>query len=436
MPIVARMIGSELGREVAVDPNPKHAVALGAAWLASGAIAETGTASSPSSLAEPAELAVLAEPAALAKPAEVAARAKPAEPTKPAALAKPAEAAARAKPAEPTKPAALAEPAKPPEAAALAEPAKPAEAAALAEPAKPAKVTKPAVRDAVAPASASVGSPADPTPWSEEPTGEIPLLAGSTGEIPVPAGSAGTTPGPAGSTPADPTSGRPPLPKATVTARAAVGPAAGQATPLPLPPALPAPPAKTLTRRLPVLVAAAAAVLLLAVGGTAWALTRSGGRNGAAAQVAPGRQPSQAPASSQPAAAAVPPDEQCTDAMKMSTRWVCLTKATLHDNTLTVWYTAEWHGVPPDIKKGFHLHIYGGDGTDPDESTMGSQAVQHSKYYFEDQEPSVRQTSDADFDAVGDAKKVCARIAHSGHGLEKAYDGSYHTGNCIPIQRS
>jgi uncharacterized protein (DUF2141 family) len=33
------------------------------------------------------------------------------------------------------------------------------------------------------------------------------------------------------------------------------------------------------------------------------------------------------------------------------------------------------------------------------------------------------------------ATKVCARIARSGHGLAKAYDGSYHTGNCIPIQR-
>jgi molecular chaperone DnaK len=31
---------------------------------------------------------------------------------------------------------------------------------------------------------------------------------------------------------------------------------------------------------------------------------------------------------------------------------------------------------------------------------------------------------------------VCARIAKSGHGLAFAADGSYHTGNCIPIERS
>ncbi len=36
MPIVAQMVGSELGRPVAVDAHPKHAIALGAAWVASG----------------------------------------------------------------------------------------------------------------------------------------------------------------------------------------------------------------------------------------------------------------------------------------------------------------------------------------------------------------------------------------------------------------
>jgi len=40
MPIVAQLVGAELGRPVAVDAHPKHAVALGAAWLASGAMAQ------------------------------------------------------------------------------------------------------------------------------------------------------------------------------------------------------------------------------------------------------------------------------------------------------------------------------------------------------------------------------------------------------------
>src|SRR5690606_25883108 len=37
IPLVAQMVSAELGRPVAVDAHPKHAVALGAAWLASGA---------------------------------------------------------------------------------------------------------------------------------------------------------------------------------------------------------------------------------------------------------------------------------------------------------------------------------------------------------------------------------------------------------------
>jgi hypothetical protein len=192
-----------------------------------------------------------------------------------------------------------------------------------------------------------------------------------------------------------------------------------------------------------VLVGAAAILVVLLAGSAAFAFFRANARDDAAARAAAARQQAEknaaaaaAAASSAPApVAVVPADEQCTDAMKKSTRWVCLTKATLRDGTLTVYYDAEWNGVDPDIKRGFHLHMYGGDGAHPDESTMGSQAVKHSKYYFEDKQPSVRKTSDSDFQAIGDAAKVCARIAQTGHGLTKASDGTYHTGNCIPIQR-
>jgi molecular chaperone DnaK len=41
MPLVAQLVGAELGRPIAVDTHPKHAVALGAAWLASGAVLPT-----------------------------------------------------------------------------------------------------------------------------------------------------------------------------------------------------------------------------------------------------------------------------------------------------------------------------------------------------------------------------------------------------------
>ncbi|MPZ86288.1 MAG: Hsp70 family protein, partial [Actinophytocola sp.] len=47
MPIVGQLVSAELGRPVAVDTHPKHAVALGAAWLASGATAAPGRSGGP-----------------------------------------------------------------------------------------------------------------------------------------------------------------------------------------------------------------------------------------------------------------------------------------------------------------------------------------------------------------------------------------------------
>ncbi len=47
MPIVGQLVGAELGRPVAVDAHPKHAVALGAAWLASGTVGADAPTPSP-----------------------------------------------------------------------------------------------------------------------------------------------------------------------------------------------------------------------------------------------------------------------------------------------------------------------------------------------------------------------------------------------------
>ena len=38
--------------------------------------------------------------------------------------------------------------------------------------------------------------------------------------------------------------------------------------------------------------------------------------------------------------------------------------------------------------------------------------------------------------AIGDAKKVCARIADAEHLLVPDKDGAYVTGNCVPITRT
>ncbi|MBX7267426.1 Hsp70 family protein [Micromonospora sp. Llam7] len=316
MPIVAQLVGSELGRPVAVDAHPKHAVALGAAWQASTTIAGPGT--------------VRAEPGG--------------------ATGRPVTAVATTP--EPT-----------------------AAMPASASPPAPERV----VRNWPPTGYGSAAVPGVPKTHDAETTGPIPVAPSAVDN-----------------------GGR---------------------------------------RRGPLLVAAAVVVLLLVGGGTAWALVGrdgQGNQNNGATDIVAGagdQTENEAPAASTPAADEVPPDEDCTE-LKQSTRWVCITKATVQDGTFTVWFDAEWNGSKPNIANGFHLHLYGGDGTSPDEALMGSQATGHGQYYFEDQQPSVRRTSDEDFEAVGDAEKICARIAKNGHQLARAYDGSYHTGNCFPIQRN
>jgi molecular chaperone DnaK len=332
IPLVAQMVGSELGRPVAVDAHPKHAVALGAAWQAGAMISDVGTA--------------LVLPEAVDPWATGA-----------------AEAVAAGWPGDATP--------------------------------IPGHTPAPAPTPTPAPASASAGWNASPSP--------DPAPAEPTAAIALPA-AAGRTP-----------------------ARA---------------------PGRSLSS---MLVAGVVAVVLVGIAGTAWALgsfddekpespaTASSGLPGAHNSQGSAGHPSEAAGSpgASPSAAAgpVPADEACTDQMKQSDRWVCLTRATIQDGKFTLWYEAEWNGSAPDTEKGFHLHIYGGDGLKPNESTMGSQATAHGKYYYEDKQPSVRSIGSGDYGAIGDEKKVCARIAKSGHGLAFAADGSYHTGNCIPIER-
>jgi actin-like ATPase involved in cell morphogenesis len=322
MPIVAQLVSAELGRPVAVDAHPKHAVALGAAWLASG------------------------------------------------------QASGAAEPAVP-----------------------PGSAAAAAAPISTAP-------SAISPTS----PPADPWATAARGVATVPIPAGPAG----PAGPTGLVPAQAGSGPG----------------RYGVAPAG--------PPEPPGPAAPASRRKLVLAIAGAAVAVLLVAGGVGYALNNTGGNSGS------GQQPTPGPATGTPgtaattAAAAVPPDEQCTDAIKANTRWVCLTRATFDGQKITIEYQAEFAGSTPDTSGGFHLHIYGGDGTDPPDSVMGAQAGGNAgNWYVEDQNPSVRQASSQDFkEAIGtDAEKVCARIADRNHRLVRDTDGNFKTGNCVKIEK-
>ncbi|BFU45194.1 Hsp70 family protein [Krasilnikovia sp. MM14-A1004] len=371
MPIVAQLVGSEVGRPVVVDAHPKHAVALGAAWLAGGDLAKPAGGS-----ARPVTPAPQAAPAA---PAASAAPAAPATP--PRQQAAPVAPQGRPPAAPPVSPAA---PTPPPVASPAAAPAPP--------------VVSPAASGGPVPATYRGGSMTpDPSTRVLHPALPAATVVGNAA-IPAPgadpAGQGGQT-------------GR------TFVSAAASGSAA-----------------KSRRGRTALLAAGAVLVVLLGGGATAWALTKNG-------TAGDGRTKTGADKAAAASTPAVPADEQCTDEITSNPRWVCLTSATISDGKLTVEYNADFDGTPPAIKGGYHLHLYGSDGTNPPDEIMGEQAGnQRGSYYVDDQEPSVVPTSDPRYTkSVGDAPKVCARIANSHHGLVPDNQGTYKTGNCVPITR-
>jgi hypothetical protein len=149
-----------------------------------------------------------------------------------------------------------------------------------------------------------------------------------------------------------------------------------------------------------------------------------------------GADPTTPPANTGAATApALPPDEQCTEAIQANDRWVCITQAFVDDTKFVVEYTAEWRGATPQNTGGFHLHIYGGDGTNPPASRMGYQSDQPGRFYLEDKAPSVRSVTGGNYlEIIGDNPKVCARISDAADILVKDKEGGYETGNCVTIQ--
>jgi molecular chaperone DnaK len=350
MPIVSQLVGAELGRPVAVDAHPKHAVPLGAAWLASGALS--------------------------------------------------AQAAPRA-------------------------------------------VAGPAVGVAPGAAGTNLGS----APTSVLGSGQIPasLVAASApmprvpvSPAPAPVAAAGPAVGPAVGQGVGPAVGSAVGAAAGAAARASVpvGPArvgnyGG------MPPAPPsAAPRAPLSPKLVILAAGLAVLVLLGGGGLAFALTRGNADPGVDA-LGPTE-----PAPSESTTAAAPPpiplDEQCTDAIKANTRWVCLTKATMSGNELRVEYEAGNGGSPFNINGGFHLHLYGtnADGSDPADTRMGSNSNNQGTWYIEDQNPSVHPAGSSQYQAIGTMPKICARIAQGGHRLVPDANGTFKTGNCVPVTRA
>ncbi|MFV2109066.1 Hsp70 family protein [Micromonospora sp. LOL_015] len=354
MPIVSQLVGSELGRPVAVDAHPKYSVSLGAAWLAA---------------------------------AELTGQTMPAGPAPtPTPIPAPPAAATGTYRVPPT---------------------------------------------ASVPSTAPVPPTASTTPVSAAGYRTSPPPAGVTGVASVGRGSP------------DVGSGYPSRTETFASANSigtedSPGRRGGEKS-------------SAKRGRGPLIVAAAVLVVLLTGVGVTYALTSGQGDDGrevASGLATPGpdqddgaeqpqaQQPEQT-GEPEPETPDIPADEQCTDEIKSNWTWVCLTSARVAGGKLTVEYEAEFGGNQPSTNGGWHLHIYGSDGTNPPDHIMGSHVPdgQQGFWYVEAKQPSVVWTDDPAFiNAVGDQPKVCARIANSAHELAQHDNGSYTTGNCVKIR--
>ncbi|MEU4694774.1 Hsp70 family protein [Actinoplanes sp. NPDC023714] len=397
MPIVAQMVAAEFGRPVAVDAHPKHAVALGAAWLASGA--QPAPVGPVSGRATPAQRRPAPGPRrpGSSPPSSPPSSSPPLSPSStPSPSPSPSSASASVSPSSASARAAVAGSAPVGDRRTTVFPA----SATPPEPVTSKVGQMPAARP---PERPSQSPPAERAARSSqaEPTERLPSDARRA--------SAGARQGSADSRRASAGAGR---------ASAKVRRASGGRAP-------------SRRRWVP-----AGAAIALVVGLVAAGLAYAGSRRddpagqltgaGAGASAAPGTN------------AAAPADEVCTDRIRSNPRWVCLTSAVIADGTLTIDYDVDFGGSDPDVSGGYHLHIYGGDGTYPADHDMGSHAPKSERgdWYVEDARPSVLDTgSDRFRTAIGDAPKVCARIALAGHGLVQDTGGTYRTGNCVPIVR-
>jgi molecular chaperone DnaK len=127
--------------------------------------------------------------------------------------------------------------------------------------------------------------------------------------------------------------------------------------------------------------------------------------------------------------------EECTDEIQANQRWICLTSASFDaQGRLVIEYDADFAGAAPDKSFGFHMHLYGGDGVEPPAEVMGFQSDNPGRWYIEDSDPAVIPADEVP-SVIGDAPKVCARIAGPDHQLVRDTAGGYETGNCVTISR-
>lgn len=425
MPLVAQLVGAELGRPVAVDAHPKHAIAIGAAWLANVAERAEQETQPVSHQAPQRTTSAGRSGAAAAGAIGAAAGAGMANATNGAGTADHAAAGqpqgqAQQAPQQPTQPAAH---------SSTQQSSPPTTQPPTQPPTQPGQPPAETSRHQASPPEHQVSqhpTPPGQRPSSEQPTQLMSTFGTSSGP-PTPGGH--HAPGGHGSgdsghdVPTAPHSGRSEGHAAGNGGHDSDGGDDGRGNML---------------RRIG-LVAGAVVIAALVASAAVWANLGggNGGDEGDGQDRGQGQDQGQdgggdGGADDGGTGPQVPPDEECTDAIKRNERWVCLVSARFEGEELVVDYDAEWAGVPPNVNGGFHLHLWGSDGESPPAESMGTHATDRGTWVIKDEQPAVLNAQQV-ANVIGANPKVCARIANGSHALVPDDDGGYTTGNCVPI---
>ena len=377
IPLVAQMVGAELGRPVAVDTHPKHAVALGTAYAAAASVAGPSPVVPPPVSATP--VAPVGVPVAASAPAPEAAPAPP-------------PAAAPTTPPTPT-PAAATPVATPPAPTPAAQPTPPA------APATPA-----------APLEAAPGLPAESSTHEASDKSKRPLLIAAAALVGV-AIVGGVGYGLIGS--GDDPSTKP-------DANASDGSGSTQSSPASL---------ETVTTAVEDAYNPALSTVQVALSGDVVTLTGLVYDEATRESILDAAAGVEGVADVKHTTPIQSPSEQCNETVRGKDTWACFQDVTWDGELITATYTssASTGGADLDLS-GSHLHIFGSNVAPETAGAPGSFSIGGGKWRVWDDPTSFEGTLSDIGSPDGMPDALCVRAADGNHQLEQRTSG-----NCWPI---
>ncbi len=126
---------------------------------------------------------------------------------------------------------------------------------------------------------------------------------------------------------------------------------------------------------------------------------------------------------------ALAPDEVCTDLIQSQPRWACITDAAIVDGNVVATFDFDDSGTPFSIGSSFHLHVFGSQIEPINAGAPGDASIGGGIWQVWDLVPNFSDTPTAVFGSSEIPEKLCVRIATSRHTLE-----SLDSGNCWPIR--